>query len=362
MTIFSSNLGTAALPGFTLLRQQSGRLFMGVTQGQNNFSRFAELTPVDGVVPLGEWMHVAVVGSGPGNPVKFYITPAGSSQVIEYTSTSTLIGADGNYPTDFTHDLLIGGGAGVSPWQGGMVNQAIYNTALTKAQVQQLFDFGTGQTAPEFPWHNADNPLDVDGNGLIQNVDLLQVINRLIALGITDLSPPSGGNAPPPYIDTTGNNRLEPLDALRVVNYLIANPPGGSGGSAQATALSTSQATDAAEETTLAKVAATTASANVESPPEAKPAIAVFALPSSLAANTPSLGTAADLAAAPNHGAEPPAPASATVVNVSASYSSAKRRAAANADSPLAADLALDALRRDDLEDDFELDCDVLGD
>ena len=242
-----------------------------------------------------------------------------------------------------------------------MVNQAIYNTALTKAQIQQLFQFGKGLAAPDFPWQNPDNPLDVDGNGVIQNVDLLQVINRLIALGITDLSPPSEGTSPPPYIDTSGNNHLEPLDALRIVNYLIANPPGGSG-SAQATALATSLATEAANQANFATVAATPAAAAAASTPAAEPANIGFALPSSLTANTPPLAGAADLTVMSQAIAAAPARASAAVVNVSAFICQRQAARSRRRRRAVVADLALDALRRDDFEEDFELECDLLDD
>jgi len=355
MTLFDTNEGNSALPGFTLMRQQSGRLFLIVSGGTGQPVRFSELA-TGGDIALGQWMHVAVVGSGAGNAIKYYVTPVGADQVVSYTSTSLLTGADGTYSTNFSHDLVIGGRSGSvtgsAPWNGGMVNQAIYNTALTQAQIQQLFQYGKGLTAAEFPWQNPDNPLDVDGNGLIQNVDLLQVINRLIALGITDLSPPSDGNTPPPFIDTSGNNRLEPLDALRIINYLIANPPGGSG-NAQTAALATSQATETANEVSFATVTATPAAAVEESKSAAASNI-VFALPSSLAANTGALSSGADLTSAPEtqsaaaNTATPAAP-TATIVAARATYAAPKRISAVN-DLAWSDDFAIDSLAIDSLE------------
>jgi hypothetical protein len=305
-------------------------------------------------------MHVAVVGSGAGNAIKYYVTPVSADQVVDYTSTSLLSGADGAYATNFSHDLVIGGRSGSvtgsAPFNGGMVNQAIYSTALSEAQIQQLFLYGKGLTAPEFPWQNPDDPLDVDGNGLIQNVDLLQVINRLIALGISDLSPPSGGNSPPPYVDTSGNNRLEPLDALRIINYLIANPPGG--GSAQAAALATSDATEADNQATFANTAATPATVAEASTSAAKPGNVVFALPSTLAANLGMLPSGADVTSAPvaqaaaTHTATPVQPA-ATIVAAKATYAAAKQQSAVN-ELAWADDFATDSLALDGMDEIFD--------
>ena len=96
------------------------------------------------------WYHVAVVGTGPGNPIQFYVTPVSASTVTEFNSTATLAGANGTYPTDLNHELFIGIALqsskppALSPFNGGMVNETIYDTALTPAQIQQLFLFGKG--------------------------------------------------------------------------------------------------------------------------------------------------------------------------------------------------------------------------
>ena len=79
------------------------------------------------------------------------------------------------------------------------------------------------------PWQNPNNPLDVDGNGLISPLDALQVINDLNSRGSRPLDPPpldTDPSGPPPYIDVDGNNLLTPLDALLVINALNANAVG----------------------------------------------------------------------------------------------------------------------------------------
>src|SRR5262249_5679039 len=116
---------------------------------------FNASSPAGSQLAVGGWYHVAVVGSGPGNPVRFYVTPVDATNVSEYDSASALTGANGNYVTDANHDLFIGGrsntstspgapGPGAAPLNGGMVNQAIFNRAFSAAEIQQLFNYSKG--------------------------------------------------------------------------------------------------------------------------------------------------------------------------------------------------------------------------
>jgi hypothetical protein len=75
------------------------------------------------------------------------------------------------------------------------------------------------------PWRNANNPLDVDANLVVVNLDALIVINRLDAVGSGPLTnPPVPPEVPPPFYDTSGDNVLAPLDALLVINFLDSQP------------------------------------------------------------------------------------------------------------------------------------------
>ncbi|MBI3838328.1 MAG: exo-alpha-sialidase, partial [Planctomycetia bacterium] len=149
MTLFDTSEALNSNPGFTLLRRQDGSLALAISGGTNGPVRFTGSAP--GVaITNGQWFHVAAVGSGPGNPVVFYVTPVSAGSVMAY-SADTLTGANGAYPTDAAHDLFIGGRSGTlnglsgaSPFNGGMVNEAIFNRALTPAQIQQLFLNGKG--------------------------------------------------------------------------------------------------------------------------------------------------------------------------------------------------------------------------
>ena len=86
---------------------------------------------------------------------------------------------------------------------------------------------GTSGVLP--PWENQDNRFDVSHGGGVVPLDVLQVINDLIAHNSHTLAPPDGTAAPPPYLDVNGSNSVTPLDALQVINFLIAKSNGGGG-------------------------------------------------------------------------------------------------------------------------------------
>ena len=73
--------------------------------------------------------------------------------------------------------------------------------------------------SPASIWHNADDPLDVDGTGRVAPVDVLIIANFLsFSPGMWEL--PSAQFSPPRYLDVNGDGRSTPHDALLVVNYL----------------------------------------------------------------------------------------------------------------------------------------------
>lgn len=74
------------------------------------------------------------------------------------------------------------------------------------------------------PWQNPVLPRDVNHDGIVVPNDAGIVINRLIAVGISQLPPPVPPNEPQFYYDTDGNNILSPSDALRIINRLITPP------------------------------------------------------------------------------------------------------------------------------------------
>jgi hypothetical protein len=230
MTIFDTSEGSTAKPGFSLFLQQNGLLFLSVTGGTEASVRFFDSAPAGAAITPSTWYHIAVVGTGPGNPLQFYVTPVSDSTVTAFNSTSTLAGDNGTYPTDLNHELFIGSRSnkqspGASPFNGGMVNQAIYDTALTSAQIEQLFRFGKGLTNLGPAWQNPVDPNDVSNNGKVQASDVAILVNRLLQnLGGT-LPEPGPGNSPPPYLDPSGNNILNAGDVAKVINWLLTHPP-----------------------------------------------------------------------------------------------------------------------------------------
>lgn len=71
------------------------------------------------------------------------------------------------------------------------------------------------------------NSLDVNADGFISPIDVLQVINYINSGLPTDLSLPATNV--PPYIDVNGDGSVGPLDALLVINYLNSLSPSGEG-------------------------------------------------------------------------------------------------------------------------------------
>jgi hypothetical protein len=69
------------------------------------------------------------------------------------------------------------------------------------------------------PWTNPNNALDTNGDGSLDPLDVLQIINYLKRSGTGSL--PSDRNPlGPPFVDINGNGILEPLDVLLIINAL----------------------------------------------------------------------------------------------------------------------------------------------
>lgn len=82
---------------------------------------------------------------------------------------------------------------------------------------------------------NAALPEDVDGNGRIEPIDALRIINDLNRFGTSDLVIERFELQSPPFYDVTGDDLISPLDALRVINFLNRNGlPSGEAGERRA--------------------------------------------------------------------------------------------------------------------------------
>jgi len=80
--------------------------------------------------------------------------------------------------------------------------------------------------APQMPWQNARNPLDVNDDSFVSPVDALLIINELNKHGgylLADTRPITQ-----PHYDVTGDAYISPGDALQVINHLT-RPGNGEG-------------------------------------------------------------------------------------------------------------------------------------
>jgi hypothetical protein len=76
------------------------------------------------------------------------------------------------------------------------------------------------------PYTNPSNRLDVNGDGGVSPLDVLQLVNYINANGTGRLPfPPSF--TPPPYLDVDGNGFISPLDVVTVINFINSQTTGG---------------------------------------------------------------------------------------------------------------------------------------
>ncbi len=92
----------------------------------------------------------------------------------------------------------------------GNLLQANDPTGITQFSIQ-LSDTATSS------WQNPRNKFDVNDDGIVAGLDVLLLINRLLANQGGPLPPVV---AAPPYLDVNGDGSLTPLDALQIINFL----------------------------------------------------------------------------------------------------------------------------------------------
>jgi parallel beta-helix repeat protein len=71
-------------------------------------------------------------------------------------------------------------------------------------------------------WQNPNNRHDVNGSGFVSSIDVLQIVNRLLAVGSGPLPIVA---TPPPFYDVNGDGNCTPGDALAVINQLLSQQP-----------------------------------------------------------------------------------------------------------------------------------------
>ena len=79
------------------------------------------------------------------------------------------------------------------------------------------------------PYTNPSNRLDVNGDGGVSPLDVLQLVNYINVNGPGQLPFPTAFT-PPPYLDVNGDGFVSPLDVLSVINFINTQTTGGGGG------------------------------------------------------------------------------------------------------------------------------------
>ena len=141
MVLFDTSESTSGNAGFSFTLTDNGSIRMQISDNAGN-TRIVASSPT-GLVSAGSWYHVAVVGRGAGQPLTFYVTSVSDTTVQAYVTSKTIAGPDGNYATDADHNLSIGAQShtGLAPFNGQIVDQAIFDRALSETEIQQLFDY-----------------------------------------------------------------------------------------------------------------------------------------------------------------------------------------------------------------------------
>lgn len=70
-------------------------------------------------------------------------------------------------------------------------------------------------------WQNPLEPMDIDGNGQVEAVDALLVVNHINSNGPAELPIPrsvTGGFGP--FLDPSGDNMVTPMDVMLVINFI----------------------------------------------------------------------------------------------------------------------------------------------
>lgn len=134
--------------------------------------------------------------------------------------------------------------------------------------VDDAFEFATQPT--ESPWHNAHNPFDASGDGVVAPHDALVIVNELNRTGPRELRVPVPHHAIRPlaldvavtyFWDSDGDHFIAPIDALRIINWLNARPSGEGEGADELTAPLASP--DEAENSATAPIAVDSATSRM---------------------------------------------------------------------------------------------------
>lgn len=115
---------------------------------------------------------------------------------------------------------------------GGGEGQAIVNVRVRDSGgliVQRSFAVDVIGIQSATPSQNNANMLDVDNDGFVGPLDVLNILNRLSTSGDASVPVSSLTQPPPPYFDVNGDNYIDPLDAISIIDDLNARGSSGSG-------------------------------------------------------------------------------------------------------------------------------------
>lgn len=102
--------------------------------------------------------------------------------------------------------------------QGGPLDYPIIARNVVVEDENRKIDFDASLPPELIVWQNPVEPLDVNGNGKVEPIDALIVINFLNRS--SSGAHPVLTAAPPPYLDVRGVGSVAPLDALLIINHL----------------------------------------------------------------------------------------------------------------------------------------------
>ena len=90
----------------------------------------------------GDWYQIVIVGSGPGTPLQYYLTPMTATEVQQYQTSTAMTAIATPTPTGSTQNLQIANvsdGFTTGTPTLNFKDLAIFNQALTPTEVNELF-------------------------------------------------------------------------------------------------------------------------------------------------------------------------------------------------------------------------------
>ncbi|MDX1928945.1 MAG: SdrD B-like domain-containing protein [Pirellulaceae bacterium] len=144
----------------------------------------------------------------PANVSNLWIVDNGTRRVYQYNSAANLPTSNTARPASTSFALSAGN---TNPQ--GIADPPVWDASVNEAQQAVTFDVSSNDAAASSlvnAQYNADQPTDVNGDGLTSPLDALIVVNQLNGRAVHGQS----------YQDVNNDGVTSPLDALLVINYL----------------------------------------------------------------------------------------------------------------------------------------------